>query len=31
MVPDLVNKFAGKGNEGELSDDEVRNAAFNGE
>ena len=28
MVPDLVNKFAGKGNEGELTDDEVKNTAF---
>jgi uncharacterized spore protein YtfJ len=31
MVPDIVNKFAGKENEGGLSDEEVRNAAFDGE
>ena len=28
MVPDLVNKFTSKGNDGEMSDDEIRDAAF---
>ena len=28
MVPDLVNKFAGKGKDGEMSDDEIKDAAF---
>ena len=31
MVPDLVNKFADRGNNSELSDDEIRDAAFGGE
>ena len=30
MVPDFVNKFVSNGNEDELSDDEVRDAAFDG-
>ena len=28
MVPDMVNKFASKGNKSELSDDEIRDSAF---
>ena len=28
MVPDLVNKFTSKGNNSELSDDEIKDAAF---
>ncbi|HCM91098.1 MAG TPA: sporulation protein [Lachnospiraceae bacterium] len=28
MVPDLVNKFAGKENDNELSDTEIKDAAF---
>ena len=28
MVPDLVNKFAGKGNDNEMSDADIKDAAF---
>ncbi len=30
MVPDLVNKFTSKGNDNELTDEEIRDAAFEG-